>query len=688
MQTAPAFHDAYLSNDDHLADWHALVLALHGRWLARYGHRLFDLDGNRHDVEVSLAEATALASGAPMPVEPEMLRAQGLHVQAIVSRIDGRLAQSCTAQAAPLAIEELRALFGLDDGELTALLVAAMPALSTEVARLTRFVTGRDDHLTTHGFVAEVCGNKIGVGPARLRALRPSGRLRRLGLVEVDGSGVSAALRVPTSILEYLQQEVDALPCDLVGACSYHEPSAALPVESLLLDEIASRRLERSLRPANAKLLVVGPAGVGRRTAARAWLAARGMGVLEVDLGHLLATGSPSLLIAAAREARLRRCALLVRTDGLPTPSAETKGALLDGLAAVAGRLIVTSVAGDPHVHKLLPGAARVEIQRQSASLQRRAWLAVTHCPDTGAELVRRFQLGVGIIHRVAASADAHTVPALTRAVRSSQRHELDALAQPMNTEVGWDDIVLAPDVEAKLREVVAHARHRELVFDEWGLGDKMTYGGGLSCLFSGPPGTGKTMMASVLARELGREVWRVDVSRLVSKWIGETEKNLARVFDEAARAQVVLLFDEADSLFAKRTQVRGANDRHANMEVNFLLQKMESHPGITVLTTNLFKGIDEAFLRRIRFKISFDAPNATSRALLWKRLLPPRAPLADDIDFEALGREFEMSGGHVRNAVMRAAFMAATGGGAIGHTELFEAGLAEAREMGRLVRA
>ena len=688
MQTFPALRDAYASNDDHLADWHALVLALHGRWLARYGHRLFDLDGNRHDVEVSLAEATALASGAPMPAEAQVVQAHGLHLTAILSRIDGRLAQSATADAPPLAVEELRALFGLDTDELTALLLAAMPALSTEVARLTRFVTGRDDHLATIGFVSEACAATVGVGPARLRALRPSGRLRRLGLLEVDGDGVSASLRVPASVLDYLQDEVDGLPGDLVGACSHHRASSALPVENLLLDELANRRLERALRPADAKLLVVGPEGVGRRTAARAWLGARGMGVLEVDLGHLLATGSPALLVDAAREARLRRCALLVRADRLATLNPETRGAPIDGLAGVSGRLIVTATCSDLEVHRLLPGGARIDIQRQSADLQRRAWLAATQCPDTGDELVRRFQLGVGVIQRVAAAADAHTVPALTRAVRASQRHELDALAQPMNTDLGWEDVVLAPQVEAKLREVVAHARLRELVFDEWGLGEKMSYGGGLSCLFSGPPGTGKTMMAGVLARELGREVWRVDVSRLVSKWIGETEKNLARVFDEAARAQVVLLFDEADSLFAKRTAVRGANDRHANMEVNFLLQKMESHPGITVLTTNLLKGIDDAFLRRIRFKVAFDAPESDARAALWERLLPPRAPRADDIDFAVLGREFEMSGGHIRNAVLRAAFTAATGRGAIGHAELFEAGLAEAREMGRLVRA
>jgi SpoVK/Ycf46/Vps4 family AAA+-type ATPase len=215
-----------------------------------------------------------------------------------------------------------------------------------------------------------------------------------------------------------------------------------------------------------------------------------------------------------------------------------------------------------------------------------------------------------------------------------------------------------------------------------------LSYGRGLSCLFSGPPGTGKTMMAGLIAKSLGRQLWRVDVSRLVSKWIGETEKNLAKIFEEARRAQVVLLFDEADSLFAKRTQVKSSHDRNANMEVNFLLQKMENHDGVTILTTNMLNSIDEAFLRRIRFRVTFPVPDPALRALLWERMLPSRAPVCDDIQFEVLGTQFEMSGGHIRNAVLRGAFAAASSGTHIGHTHLFDAAVAEAREMGRLVRS
>lgn len=687
MQNVASIHPAYTNSDDHLADWHALVLALLGRWLSRYSHRLFDLHGNRHDVEISLAEAIALSCGAPgLGDDGEHQRAQELHVSSLRRRIHDRLAAS--SDGSNLVVEELRALFGLTDRELEALLVCAMPRMSVDAARMTQHMTGRDDASPMLGQLAEVCSDSPSVGLVQLGALRPDGRLRTLGLLEVDGEGVTACVTVPSSVVDYLHHHQIQLPPSVRGACTLHKAAAAIEPQRLLVDGLVSRRIERALRAPDARLIVSGPEGVGRRTAVRSWLAARGAGVLELDLAHMVATHGASALVVAAREARLRRAELLVRADGLDSLPAEVVGALRDALAGIPGRLVLTAPKVDGQLRRLLPRAEHVELPAQSPDQQRAAWQAAVADGDIAAELVRRFQLTAGAIHRVADAADGHSVPELTRAARAAATHTLDDLAEPISTGLSWDDVVLPPETESRLREVVEHARHRELVFDDWGFGDKVRYGGGLSCLFSGPPGTGKTMMATVLGRALGREVWRVDVSRLVSKWIGETEKNLARVFDEAERGQVVLLFDEADSLFAKRTAVRGSNDRNANMEVNFLLQKMESHPGVTILTTNLLRGIDEAFLRRIRFKIAFEAPDAAARATLWRRLLPPRAPLAADIDYDALGAQFDMSGGNIRNAVLRAAFEAATAGTSIDHAALYDAGLAQAREMGRLVRS
>ncbi len=210
----------------------------------------------------------------------------------------------------------------------------------------------------------------------------------------------------------------------------------------------------------------------------------------------------------------------------------------------------------------------------------------------------------------------------------------------------------------------------------------------GVSALFSGPPGTGKTMIAGILGNLLGVDVFRIDLSRIVSKWIGETEKNLSRLFDEAARTRAVLVFDEADSLFAKRTEVKSSNDRHANQEINHLLQRMESFEGVIILTTNMEKSIDEAFVRRLTFKIRFPAPEQEEREELWRRMLPPEMAFAADVDLPDVARRFSVTGGFIRNAVIRASLIALHDGAGrpvLQRAHLVQAVQEELEEAGRL---
>jgi len=204
--------------------------------------------------------------------------------------------------------------------------------------------------------------------------------------------------------------------------------------------------------------------------------------------------------------------------------------------------------------------------------------------------------------------------------------------------------------------------------------------------LFSGPPGTGKTMAAGLIAAELGLDLYQIDLSRIVSKYIGETEKQLAQVFDAAEAGHAILLFDEADSLFAKRTEVKSSNDRYANLEVNYLLQRMESFSGITILTTNFDASIDDAFRRRLAFRIAFPLPDVDERARLWERIIPEGVPLAYDVDFEALADRFEMSGGYIRNAALRAAYLAANDRTPITMRHLTHAASLEYAAMGKLI--
>ena len=258
------------------------------------------------------------------------------------------------------------------------------------------------------------------------------------------------------------------------------------------------------------------------------------------------------------------------------------------------------------------------------------------------------------------------------------------AAAPPGSTEVRmratWDDLVLPPDRVTALREFLAWIIHRPKVANEWGA----RVGGGPVALFTGPSGTGKTLAGAVLASELSWPIYRVDIALLVSKYIGETEKNLNRLFDAAHGQPLLLQIDEADSLFGRRGDVKEARDRYANLEVSHLLARIENHEGPCILTTNLKKHLDQAFIRRFQVVVEFPRPDAAARARLWAILLPPHAPRSDDVDFETLGRDVNLTGGGIRNSALHAAFLAADGDGEIGLRELAVACWRELTKDGR----
>jgi SpoVK/Ycf46/Vps4 family AAA+-type ATPase len=252
----------------------------------------------------------------------------------------------------------------------------------------------------------------------------------------------------------------------------------------------------------------------------------------------------------------------------------------------------------------------------------------------------------------------------------------LDDLAQRVESTAGLDDIVLPSLQLALLLDIVAHVRHRTLVYGEWGMSGTSTAGLGSTALFAGPSGTGKTLAASVVANALSLDLYRVDLSQAVSKYIGETEKNLHRIFQAATDSGAVLLFDEADALFGKRGEVRDSHDRYANMEVSYLLQAMESYRGLAILTTNMRGALDAAFLRRLRFVVDFPFPDAAQREEIWRRVFPSTAPTRD-LRIDRLA-QLSVAGGGIRNIAVQAAFAAADAGGPIGMAEILHAAAAE----------
>jgi SpoVK/Ycf46/Vps4 family AAA+-type ATPase len=240
---------------------------------------------------------------------------------------------------------------------------------------------------------------------------------------------------------------------------------------------------------------------------------------------------------------------------------------------------------------------------------------------------------------------------------RQQSRPRLEELAQRIEASADWDDLILPEKEKQVLRDILIHVQHKVTVYDQWGFGDKSKRGLGISALFAGQSGTGKTMAAEVLAHTLNLDVYRIDLSSVVSKYIGETEKNLCKVFDAAEGGGAILLFDEADSLFGKRSDVKDSHDRYANMEVSYLLQRMEAYQGLAILTTNLKDSIDQAFLRRIRFVVQFPFPNHHQREEIWRRVFPQKTP-TKGLDFEKLS-SLHVSGGNIRNIAMNAAFLA-----------------------------
>jgi len=274
----------------------------------------------------------------------------------------------------------------------------------------------------------------------------------------------------------------------------------------------------------------------------------------------------------------------------------------------------------------------------------------------------------------------------LYEAARSYSSHHLNSLASKIQPRYRWEDIVLPEDGLAALRELTNTIRWRSVVLDDWGVGERLMPYSGVSALFAGPPGTGKTLAAQVISAELKMDLYKIDLSTVVSKYIGETEKNLERIFSQAKNSNAILFFDEADSIFGKRSEVKDAHDRYANIEVGYLLQRMETYDGVVILATNLRSNLDDAFTRRIQFIVEFPFPDEEERKRIWEVLFPPGVPKSDDIDVHELGSRFRLTGGSIRNVIISASFLAVSENSPVTNNHFTHAIRREMQKMGRLV--
>jgi SpoVK/Ycf46/Vps4 family AAA+-type ATPase len=333
------------------------------------------------------------------------------------------------------------------------------------------------------------------------------------------------------------------------------------------------------------------------------------------------------------------------------------------------------------------PGRAVVNVDaaKPSTEEQQHVWReALTQEPERAAQdaatLASHFNLNVADIRGIAAQADGAALAPLWDSALRHARPALDQLAQRIDPVAGWDDLQLPEAETALLRQIAGQVAQRGAVYDDWGFRARMNRGLGISALFAGDSGTGKTMAAEAIARELNLLIYRIDLSAVVSKFIGETEKNLRKLFDGAEDSGAILFFDEADALFGKRSEVKDSHDRYANIEVNYLLQRMEAYRGLAILASNRKGALDNAFLRRLRFIVNFPMPAPAQRERIWRRIVPPETPL-EELDWARLA-QFGLSGGSIHNAALNAAFLAAGAGRKVGMPLVLEAIRGELRKL------
>ncbi|WP_233841169.1 ATP-binding protein [Dyella sp. 2HG41-7] len=433
-------------------------------------------------------------------------------------------------------------------------------------------------------------------------------------------------------------------------------------------------------------VLLCGGRGASRDAAFSALCREAALNPYSLNAADLPVTAEDRDLLARlwTREAALQHAALLVRcSDGDNMP------ALAAWLERIQAPVAVDTPSGSPA--EQLPGL-RLDVPSLSAEERKSAWIeqlgdVSQQLNGTLDRIVEYFHFDTSTIQSAAAIAreaplgDEEALGhAAWRICRQQGRRSLDNLARRIEPCAEWSDLVLPSTQTETLQQIAIHMRQRAVVHQHWGFADRYSRGHGLSALFAGGSGTGKTMAAEILARELDLDLYQIDLAAMVSKYIGETEKNLRRVFDAAEETGAVLLFDECDALFGKRSEVRDSHDRYANMEIAYLLQRMDSYRGVAILTTNMRHALDSAFVRRIRFIVQFPFPDAPSRARIWEGIFPRSAPV-EPLDFELLS-QLNVSGGVIRNIATHAAFLAAEAGTSIGTQHILAASRQEYAKM------
>ena len=667
---------------------------------------------------ISFADVRTLLDGGRPPTPEAQARVAELDaaIEAAQDHLEARLDASRSA-GTPMALDELRTQLGLSSTEFRALSVVLAIETNQRMRQLMRYLVNDAARLHPDVGLLEIL---VYAAPALrerwVRELSPDAPLFRYHLFEPVGRGdepfllrgIRLSPRVIETALGIPRLDPTLAPCaELISEPrSFADLEISPDIKAQVVALVEQAAAAGRVGTRQPVVLLQGPEGSGRKSLAEGAAAHLDLRVLRVRCGSLPRDPEELARVAStiAREAMLASAVLVLDEIDQLAPDLEAhradRSVIVDRalIDPFLGPIIAISPPVDNRPVRMARGLVALELGVPPEAIRAKLWHRELGTEVTAVDVAdragARYPVTGGIIMRAAHSARVAAQAKASRVspddvhvgIRSTLDSKLSSLGVRLTWRQSWSELVLPGDALDEVKQFIARVRHRKQVFDQWGFARKIAKGLGLSALFSGPPGTGKTMVAGLIADELALDLYQIDLSRIVSKYVGETEKNLASLFDAAEAGHAVLLFDEADSLFAKRTEVKSSIDRYANLEVNYLLQRMETFAGITILTTNLDTSIDEAFRRRLSFRITFPLPDAAERAKLWRALVPDEAAVDRSVNFTALGERFEMSGGYIKNAVLRAAFLAADEAASIGQRHLLRAGLLEYAAMGKVM--
>ena len=644
-------------------------------------------------------------AGAPQAVDWLVAGGEGAPPRASTSELDREISDLSRAMAAcesrmrdagrAPALRTVAELAGLDQLECAVLLLVAAPAL--DGAFTVAYAQLQGDWGRGRATLQLALAMEVEDVDARLMAidlLMPERRLRALRLIDAEADTreplLTRGLSVDERMADYLRgvNRIDARVERMLARLPAAPASDSATRAGL---DAAALIAAQSARWATVNF--IGRIGRGAEQAAQVACDDLHLTPLLLDVSRLAALSSADrseLLALLGREALLAGVALIIDTRNIQNPS-EQASVVDELIANVAATLFIVSAERWPTDR----GVATVRVTSPSRDEQRQLWRAAMNGGAQQIEseidaIVQQFDLGgpaiSDIVERASHAGSPISAASLWSACREQSGMVLDELACRLSPCYGWDDIVLPDDVRAQLRELAGQVRQRGRVYDRWGFGAQLARGRGITALFAGASGTGKTMAAEILAADLALDLYRIDLAGVVSKYIGETEKNLRRVFEAAERSGAILFFDEADTLFGTRTEVRDSHDRYANLEVNYLLQRMEDYAGLAILATNRRSSLDSAFLRRLRFVIEFPFPSADDRRRIWERAFPTAAP-TERLELGFLSR-LDLSGGNIKSIALNAAFLAATAQVPIGMPTVMQAAAREYAKLSKSISA